>query len=148
MGFSVTSKWVQVNRRFRLPTVSYFCVLCVKVEAERRQTEATRRKYQQRLLEVEADLDSQKAHMLAQFDGVLRQREHEHRCKLDEMSSVLESRDQRVSSLSSDCTALQAEVAAVKKELDDRTAVHEEKERKGQEIQWRLQEEANMYRGR
>ena len=123
------------------------CV-CIKMEAERRQTEVTRRKYQQRLLEVEADLDSQKTHMLAQFDGVLRQREHDYRCKLDELSSVLESRDQRVSLLSSECASLRAEVTSVRKELEERTAVHSEEERKGQEVQWRLQEEANMYRGR
>lgn len=118
------------------------------MEAERKQTEATRRKYQQRLLEVEADLESQKVHMLAQFDGVLRQREHEHRCKLDELSSTLESRDLKVSSLSSECATLRAEVAAVRKELDDRTVAMDEEGRRGQEVQWRLQEEANMYRGR
>ena len=119
-----------------------------KVEVERKQTEATRRKYQQRLLEVEADLESQKVHMLAQFDGVLRQREHEHRCKLDELSSTLESRDLKVSSLSSECATLRAEVAAVRKELDDRTVAMDGEGRRGQEVQWRLQEEANMYRGR
>ena len=112
----------------------------VKVEAERKQTEVTRRKYQQRLLEVEADLEAQKTHMLAQFDGVLRQREHEYRCKLDELCSTLESRDLKVSSLSSECASLRAEVT--------RTAVLDEEERRRQEIQWRLQEEANMYRGR
>ena len=120
----------------------------VKVEAERKQTEVTRRKYQQRLLEVEADLDSQKTNMLAQFDGVLRQREHEYRCRLDELSSALESRDQKLSSLSSDCASLRAEVASLRKELDDRTALLDEEEKKGQEVQWRLKEEANMYRGR
>ena len=120
----------------------------VKMEAERKQTEVTRRKYQQRLLEVEADLEAQKTHMLAQFDGVLRQREHEYRCKLDELCSTLESRDLKVSSLSSECVSLRAEVTAVRKELDDRTAVLDEEERRRQEIQWRLQEEANMYRGR
>ena len=129
-------------------TLVHFCMSSVKVEAERKQTEVTRRKYQQRLLEVEADLEAQKAHMLAQFDGVLRQREHEHRCKLDELCSTLESRDLKVSSLSSECASLRAEVTAARKELDEKTAVLDEEERKRQEIQWRLQEEANQYRGR
>ena len=114
------------------------------MEQERQDQESLKRKYQQRLIELETDLEAQKTHMLAEFDNILRQREHEYRSRLDELTAVAEGREQRVHTLTRESAGLRREVESLQKDLKDKCEEKRRIEHQLQTDQWQHQEERSM----
>ena len=104
-----------------------------------------KRRYHQRLIELETDLEAQKTHMLAEFDSLLRQREHEYRGRMDELAAVAEGREQRVKSLSRECSGLKGEVDSLRSDLKEQCEEKRTLEQKLQTDQWTYQEERTVY---
>ena len=102
-----------------------------------------RRKYHQQLLDLQDDLSSQKNQMMAQFDDALRRREHEYRCKMDEVSVSLQSKEQTINTLHRESTTKAKQLETLRHEIEEKSDKMADLERLLQDSQLRYMEEVN-----
>ena len=119
-----------------------------EVEKERSKLEELQRKLEQRLLEVEGDIQCQRDSILAEFDELSRQREHEHQMKVAELNSQLLSRESRVKQLEREIRLAQSARTSSEEQAKDKESEVTRMEREMRELQWKMEDTSNCLESR
>ena len=95
---------------------------------------------EQRLLEVEGDIQCQRNHISAEFDQLSRQREHEHQMKVSELNSQLLSKESQVKQLEREIKMALTARASSEEQAKGKESEVVRLEREMRELQWKMED--------
>lgn len=119
-----------------------------EVERERTKLEELQRKLEQRLLEVDGEVQCQRDQISAEFDELSRQREHEHQLKVSELNSQLLSRESQVKQLEREVRMAQTARASSDEQAKGKESEVTRMEREMRELQWKMEDASNCLESR
>ena len=119
-----------------------------EVEREGGKLEQLQRQLEQRLLEVEGDIQCQRNHISAEFDELSRQREHEHQMKVSELNSQLLSKESQVKQLEREIKIALTARASSEKQAKGKESEVARIEREMRELQWKMEDTSSCLESR
>lgn len=118
------------------------------MEKERTKLEQLQGRLEQRLLEVEGDIQCQRERISTEYDELSRQREHEHQMKVSELNSQLLSKESQVRQLERELKVAQTARASSEEQTKDRESEVARLERQARELQWKMDDATNLLENR
>ena len=118
------------------------------MERERNRVEQLQRKLEQRLLEVEGDIQCQRDSISAEFDELSRKRDHEHQLKVTELNSQLLLMENQNKQLERELRVAQCARASSEEQTKDRESEVVRMERELRELQWKMEDTSNSLESR